>query len=122
MAADYGALEARVTELEHQMRHVLPAKMDAMNFGISVLHDDLRALREETHDALGRQETALGRQETALRRQETALGRQETALRRQETALRRQETALGRQEIRLDRHGELLAEILRRLPPGAPAP
>lgn len=75
MAADYAALEARVAELEQQMRHILPARMDAMNFGISVLSDELRALREDTS------------------------------------------ARFDRQDARLDRHGEMLQEILRRLPP-----
>jgi hypothetical protein len=47
MAADYAALEARVTELERQMRHVLPAKIDAVAYGLSLVHDDLRAFRGE---------------------------------------------------------------------------
>jgi uncharacterized coiled-coil protein SlyX len=81
MAADYAALEARVAELEQQIRHILPAKMDAMNFGISVLHDELRALREDTSARFDRLEARFGDQET-----------------------------------RLDRHGEMLQEILRRLP------
>ncbi len=74
MAADYAALEVRVAELEQQIRHILPAKIDAMNFGISVLHEDVRALREET------------------------------------------EGRFDRQDARLDAHGEMLQEILRRLP------
>jgi hypothetical protein len=65
-----------VAELEQQIRHILPAKMDAMNFGISVLHDELRALREDTRDRF------------------------------------------DGQDARMDRHGELLQEILRRLPSG----
>lgn len=82
MAADFEALEARVAELEYQMRHILPAKMDAMNFGIGILNEDLRALREETAARFGRLEARFDAQET-----------------------------------RMDRHGELLQEILRRLPP-----
>jgi hypothetical protein len=31
MTADYAALEARVAELEQQMRHMLPAKVDAVS-------------------------------------------------------------------------------------------
>jgi hypothetical protein len=46
MAADYAALEARVAELEHQMRHMLPAKTDAVAYGVSLLHEDVRAIRE----------------------------------------------------------------------------
>lgn len=80
MAADYDALEARVAELEQQIRHILPAKMDAMNFGISVLHDEARAFREDTAARFDRLET------------------------------------------RMDRHGEMLQELLRRLPSPPPGP
>ena len=64
MTADYAALEARVAELERQMRHVLPGKIDAANYAISLVHEDTRAIRDT-----------------------------------------------------LDKHGTLLEEILRRLPP-----
>jgi hypothetical protein len=88
MAADYAALEARVADLEQQMRHILPAKIDAMNFGISILHEDQRALREETErrlDAMdGRFDGIDGR--------------------------------LDAMDGRLDSHGAMLQEILRRLP------
>jgi hypothetical protein len=78
-AADYAALEARVAELERQMRHVLPSKIDAVSYGLGLVHADTQHIREtqDIHTA-----------------------------------------ALERQETRLDRHGELLAEILRRLPAG----
>jgi hypothetical protein len=46
VAADYAALEARVAELEQQIRHVLPAKIDAASYGISLIHEDTRAIRE----------------------------------------------------------------------------
>ena len=81
MTADYASLEARVAVLEQQMRHILPAKIDAMNFGISVLHEDVRALRNEA-----------------------------------ERRLERVETRLDGMDGRLDSHGEMLQEILRRLP------
>jgi hypothetical protein len=79
-AADYAALESRVAELERQMRHVPPSKIDAVSYGLSLVHADTQYIREtqDIHTA-----------------------------------------ALDRQETRLDRHGELLAEILRRLPGGA---
>ena len=41
MAADYAALEARVAGLEQQMRHILPAKIDAVSFGVSVMHGEM---------------------------------------------------------------------------------
>jgi hypothetical protein len=74
MSADYAALEARVAELEQQMRHILPARIDAVAYGLSLVHEDLREFRGEMGERL------------------------------------------GSIEIRLDRHGELLGEILRRLP------
>lgn len=46
MASDYAALEARVAELEQQMRHMLPAKVDAVAYGVSILHEDVRVIRE----------------------------------------------------------------------------
>lgn len=46
MAADYAALEARVTELERQMRHVLLAKIDAVSYAVSLVHEDTRAIRD----------------------------------------------------------------------------
>ena len=88
MVADYPALEARVADLEQQVRHVLPAKIDATNFGISVLHEETRALREQTEARFDRLETRLGGVETRL----------------------------DGVDRRLDTHGEMLQEILRRLP------
>jgi len=72
-----------VADLEQQMRHMLPAKIDAVSYAVSLVHEEMRYLREES-DIHG--------------------------------------AALKRQEARLDRHGELLEEILRRLPAGPPAP
>jgi chromosome segregation ATPase len=105
MTADYAALEARVAELEQQIRHILPAKMDAMNFGISVLHDEARAFREETESRFDRVEAALGRH-----------GEQLDSL---STRMDRHGEQLDSLSTRMDRHGELLQEILRRLPGGA---
>ncbi|MGH3395911.1 MAG: hypothetical protein ACRDPO_14610 [Streptosporangiaceae bacterium] len=45
MAADYAALEARVAELEQQMRHIVPARIDAVAYGVSLLHEDVREVR-----------------------------------------------------------------------------
>ena len=50
MTADYAALEARVTELEQQVRHVLPAKIDAVSYGVSLVHEDTRAIRTTLAD------------------------------------------------------------------------
>jgi hypothetical protein len=68
-------LERRGRQLEEQLRHALPAKIDAAACGISLVHEDTRASRRE-HGAL----------------------------------LREHSEALAR-------HGEMLEEILRRLPP-----
>jgi uncharacterized protein YbjQ (UPF0145 family) len=38
-------LERRVDEIERQLRHVLPAKIDAVAYGVSLLHEDVRAIR-----------------------------------------------------------------------------
>lgn len=70
MAADYAALEARVYELEQQMRHILPAKVDSINYAISLVHADTQAMRE----------------------------------------------MLDYHSGQFERHGQMLAEILRRLP------
>lgn len=72
MTADYAALEARVAELERQMRHVLPAKIDAANYAISLVHEDTQAIRE----------------------------------------------VLGYHSEQFERHGQMLGEILRRMPAG----
>jgi uncharacterized coiled-coil protein SlyX len=95
MTADYAALEARVAELEQQIRHILPVKIDAMNFGISVLHDEARAFREETGARFDRLEAKLGGVDNRLGHLESKF---------------------DSQDRRLDAHGEMLQEILRRLP------
>lgn len=97
MAADYAALEARVAELEQQMRHWLPARIDAVAYGLSLVHEDLRAFRGEMGERLGRVELRLDRQ-----------GEQ----------LDHHSEQLDGLTARMDRHGELLQEILRRLPAG----
>ncbi len=54
MTADYAALEARVAELEQQIRQILPAKIDAVSYGLSLVHEDTRAIREtlDRHGAI----------------------------------------------------------------------
>jgi hypothetical protein len=69
-ASDYAALEARVAELEQQMRHILPAKIDATNYAISLVHADTQSIRE----------------------------------------------VLDYHSSQFERHGQMLGEILRRLP------
>jgi hypothetical protein len=74
MAADYDALEARVAEIEQQLRHILPAKIDAVSYGLGRLHGEVQDFRGEMTEF-------------------------------------RSET-----RIELERHRDLLEEILRRLP------
>jgi hypothetical protein len=104
MTADYTALEARVADLEQQMRHMLPAKIDAVSYAVSLVHEEMRYLREQS-DIHG---AALERQEARLDRHGELLGNISDRL--------------DRHGELLDRHGELLEEILRRLPSGPPAP
>lgn len=85
------ALEARITALEQARFHVTLSKLDGLAYGISLVHDDVRALREQAdiHTA---------------------------ALERQERRLDGIKGQLTENLRRLERHGELLEEILRRLP------
>ncbi len=53
-AADYTALEARVAELEQQIRHILPQKIDAIGFGISVMHGEMTEQFGDMRERLGR--------------------------------------------------------------------
>jgi uncharacterized coiled-coil protein SlyX len=91
MTADYAALEARVAELEQQIRHILPAKIDGVNYGVNLVHADTQAIRE----------TLAGHGQTLDR----------LDARSSELA-----TTLAQQGRTLNQHGELLREIVRRLP------
>jgi hypothetical protein len=93
---DWIGLQERVEALEHQMRNILPNKIDAVSFGLGVLHEDVRAFHQEM--AAFRDET-----QTTLAQHGDRLG---------ELA-----TTLARQGGTLTQHGALLQEILRRLPP-----
>ena len=109
MSADYAALEARVAELEQQMRHILPQKIDAVSFGLSVLHNDVREGFGDQAERLDRIELTLDQQGERLDRIEVTLGQQREQL--------------DNQREQLDNHGLMMTEILRRLPetgPGAP--
>jgi hypothetical protein len=64
MSADYAALEARLAGLEQQMRRILPAKIDAVAYGLSLVHEDTRAMRGQ----LGRHGEQLDRQAGTLDR------------------------------------------------------
>ncbi len=91
MAADYAALETRVSELEQQVRHMLPGKIDAVSYGVSLVHEDTQAIRTE----LGTVRTELGAELGTVRAE------------------------LGTVRTEQARHGELLEQILRRLPNGS---
>jgi hypothetical protein len=39
-------LERRVEQLEEQVEHALPAKIDAVAYLLSVVHEDTRAIRQ----------------------------------------------------------------------------
>ena len=54
MAADYAALEARVAELEQQIRNVLPQKIDAVSYGVSVMHGEMTEQFGDMRERLGR--------------------------------------------------------------------
>jgi hypothetical protein len=71
-----------------EVRHELPARLDALGYGVGLLHQDLREFRAETQAALDDQRAQL-----------VSHGEQ-----------------LGRIRGTLASHGEQLAEILRRLP------
>jgi len=66
MSADYAALEARVAELEQQIRHILPQKIDAVSFGLSVLHNDVREGFGDQGERLDRIELTLDQQREQL--------------------------------------------------------
>ena len=90
MAADYAAREARVAEPEHQMRHVLPAKTDAISYGVSIMHGEMSEQFGDARERLGRIELT-----------QEQHGDRFDGL-----------------DQRLDAQGQMLAEILRRLPGG----
>ena len=96
-AADYAALEARVTALEHEIRNVVSQKIDAVAFGVSVMHGEMT-------ETLG----AHGEQLAAIRLEQDRIG----------DRLDGHDGRFDAIEGRLDSHGEMLAEILRRLPGG----
>jgi uncharacterized coiled-coil protein SlyX len=107
MTADYAALEARVAELELQMRHVLPAKIDAVSYGVGISHAEMREQFGVQGERLDRIELQLGEHGERLDRIESQLGEHGERL--------------SSIDSRLDSHGAMLAEILRRLPPANPA-
>jgi chromosome segregation ATPase len=126
MTAEYAGLETRVSELELQVRHMLPVRIDALGYGLSLVRADTLQIRatQDIHTAalerldarLGQQDTRLEGVDTRLEGVDTRLEGVDTRLGGVETRLGGVETRLDRQGTRLDQHGELLTEILRRLP------
>jgi hypothetical protein len=74
----------------------LSAKLDALAYGLSLIHEDVRAIRGE-HGAM--------------------LELQGEAIRHQGESIRRLADTQAEQGRVQAEHGQLLAEILRRLPP-----
>ena len=58
-------LERRVEQLEEQLRRELPTKVDAVAYGVSLVHADTQAIRE----ALDRQGETLAEHGAALTQQ-----------------------------------------------------
>jgi hypothetical protein len=42
----YANLEGRITALEQQRLHVVLSKLDGLAYGVNLVHEDVRALRE----------------------------------------------------------------------------
>jgi hypothetical protein len=100
VTADYAGLEARVSELERQMKHELPYRIDAISFAVGLVHQDTVAMRATLDEHTARLDDI------------------DTGLDRQAAQLDRQGGQLDDHTTQLGRHGEMLEEILRRLPPG----
>jgi hypothetical protein len=107
MTAENAGLEIRVSELERQVNHVLPFKIDAVGFGVGLVYQDTLAIRSTLDGHTARLDGI-----------DTRLDRQAAQLDRMGAHLDEHTIALGRHGEMLGRHGEMLEEILRRLPPG----
>jgi len=121
MTADYAGLETRVSELERQMKHELPYRIDAIAFGVGLIHQDTVAMRATLDEHTARLDgiaTRLDGIDTRLDGIDTRLDGIDTRLDRQAAQLDRQGLQLDDHTTQLSRHGEMLEEILRRLPPG----
>jgi chromosome segregation ATPase len=154
----FDALEDRVASLEEYRDHVAPYSFAAVNFGVSVLHREVRQLSDTVTrhgqkldqmdatlrdvvavqadqaralEGLGRvmerhsrmlqsQGERLDSQGQLLQSQGERLDSQGQLLQSQGERLDGLDQRLDSQGRKLDQHGELLQEILRRLPP-APA-
>jgi hypothetical protein len=99
-------------DLDTLARHVLPGKIDAVAYGLSVLHADVRAIRLTQ----GEHGLMLSDHGEMLARHGLRLDSIDATLRQHSEALGAAGERLGAIEAKLDGHGELLAEILRRLP------
>jgi hypothetical protein len=86
------SLEQRVTRLERRVDHQLEHKVDAVAYGLSLVHEDVRAMRERV-DWISQVQQEHG-----------------------ELLASHGEMLVSHGKM-LKSHGEMLAEILRRLPP-----
>ena len=140
----FDALEDRVASLEEYRDHVAPYSFAAVNFGVSVLYREVRQLSDtvtrhgqklDQIDATLRDVVAvqadqaraleglgrvMERHSRMLESQGERLDSQGQLLQSQGEQLDGLDQRLDSQGRKLDQHGELLQEILRRLPP-APA-
>jgi len=117
MTADYAALESRVAELEQQMRHMLPGKIDAVGYGVSLVHEDTQAIRAELGTVRGELATVRGELATVRADLGTELATVRADLGTELATVRTDlGTELGTVRTEQARHGELLEQILLRLP------
>jgi hypothetical protein len=92
-------------DLEPTVRHVLPPKIDAVAYGLSVMHHDVREIRRTVADH-------------SLRLADLAEG--QTTVAEGQAVLSEGQRRQGEDLVALR---ESVAEVLRRLPdPGAPVP
>jgi uncharacterized coiled-coil protein SlyX len=119
MVAEYEALEARVTELEQQVKHMLPARIDAVAYGLSLVHEDVRAARAtlDRHDArFDAIDQRLATIDDTLAAHTGRFEGIEDALSNQSQVLSSQSQVLSNQSQVLSSQSQMLREILRRLP------
>ena len=112
MVAEYEALEARVTDLEQQVKHMLPARIDAVVYGLSLVHEDVRAARAtlDRHDA---RFDAIDQRLVAM---DDVLAAHAGRFEGIEDALSSQSQILSGHSQVLSSQSQMLREILRRLP------
>lgn len=103
--ADYAALEMRVATLEEQQAHVFPQDLAATRAAVGLLHRDVTTMRGE----LARHGQKLDQVEAEVATVARSQIEHGAAL---ATLAGKVDGLAGK----VDAHGEMLAEILRRLP------